>query len=173
MKTIKKLLIIVAAILAISAFAQPPIANPAEKMKALTILTGNWSGGGWMFTEDRKRVEFTQKEEIGFELNETILKISGHGFNLEGKQIHNALGIMFFDTKENKYYMDAFLATGQHTLAEIALTEKGLDWSFQTEQGGTVKYVITIEKDTWIEKGFYSPDGVSQYPFIEFTLARQ
>ena len=171
METIKKLLIMVAGILAISAFSQPPVPRNAEKLKALTMLTGSWSGGGWMTTPDRQRVEFTQGEEIAFELNGTVLNIRGKGFNSEGKEIHNALGIIFYDEKQDKYFMDAFLATGQHTLAQIELTELGMNWSFQTEQGATISYVIEIVDGTWTEKGFYSPDGTTKFPFIEFTLA--
>ena len=142
------------------------------KMEALAKLSGTLAGSGWMTTPDRQRVEFSQKEEITFELNGSVLHIRGEGFSPEGKQIHNALGVMFYDSTKGKYYMDAFLETGQHTVAELALTETGLNWFFETEQGGLVKYVITIQDGVWTEKGYYSPDGIAQYPFIEFTLTK-
>lgn len=167
----KQLFMTIAGIVAITALAQQPTSVP-EKMKALAALEGNWSGGGWTMTQDRNRVTFTQKEEIKYELKGSVLQIRGKGFNEAGENVHDALGILYYDPKVNKYFMDAYLATGQHTLAEVEPTEKGMNWSFQTEQGATISYVIEIVDNIWTEKGYYSPDGVAKFPFIEFTLTK-
>ena len=141
-------------------------------MKVFQSMQGNWTGGGWMMTPERKRVTFTQEENIRYELNSSILHIRGKGFNDEGENIPDALGIIYYDPLQDKYLMDAFLASGQHTLAEIEITATGMNWSFQTDQGATISYEIQIVDDVWTEKGFYSPDGKSKFPFIEFTLNR-
>lgn len=168
----KKIFITIAGIVAISALAQQPDTNVFDDLKALSKMEGNWSGGGWTITPERKRVTFTQHEEIKYELNGTILQIRGKGFNEDGEIIHDALGIIYYEPERNKYLMDAFLASGQHTLAEIEITPSGMNWSFRTEQGATISYEIEIIDDTWTEKGYYSPDGVKKFPFIEFSLTR-
>jgi hypothetical protein len=143
-----------------------------EKMKSLEIMIGDWSGGGWMMTPQQQRVTYTQKETIGFELNGTVLRIRGEGFDSEGKQVHNALGIVYFDPAKDMFQMHSFLANWQQIIADMELTETGLNWWFKTEQGATIKYLITIIDDKWTEKGMYSPGGDTWFPFMEFSLEK-
>ncbi len=142
------------------------------KMNALEIMTGDWTGGGWMMTPQQQRVTFTQKETIRYELGGTVLHIRGEGFDPEGKQVHNALGIVYFDTAKDMYQMHSFLENGQQIIADMEVTDTGLNWWFKTEQGATIKYLITILDGKWTEKGMYSPGGDTWFPFMEFSLEK-
>lgn len=142
-----------------------------EKMKALSALTGEWSGGGWLITREQERKDFTQKEWIKYELDGTIIQIKGQGRNPEGDLIHNAYAIMSYDQKEGKYFMDSYLEDGRQTKANMEIMEDGrIKWWFETPDGGTVRYFISIDEDTWTEKGEYSRDGNNWFPIIQFTL---
>ncbi len=144
-----------------------------EKIKKLDFMLGEWSGGGWMMNQDRTRSEFTQTEKIEMELNGAVLIVRGQGWDTDGKSIHNALGIISYDLVEAKYFMLAMLENGQQTKAELELvSENEIKWWFDVP-GGTVKYQLTIDGDTWREKGEFSPDGNAWYPFIEFTLSKK
>ncbi|MEQ9230757.1 MAG: hypothetical protein RIF46_08730, partial [Cyclobacteriaceae bacterium] len=80
-----------------------------EKIKALSFMQGEWSGGGWMMTQETGRVEFTQTEQIELGLNGALVHIAGQGWDKEGKMIHNAMAIVSFDPTANEYAMHSFL----------------------------------------------------------------
>jgi len=144
-----------------------------DKMIALSELEGDWSGGGWMITPSRERIEFSQKESINYELDGTILQIKGQGWNATGDRIHNAYAIMSYDMLLGQYVMNSFLEDGRQTKAEVEIMEDGqIKWWFNTPEGGTVKYLISINENIWHEKGRYSPDGANWFPFIEFELTK-
>lgn len=157
-----------------SAFAQASAVGAASRMQQLDFMKGRWSGSGWMMTQDRKRVEFTQKEEISFDLNGTVLRISGKGWNSAGESIHNAFAVVYFNLDTGEYGMHSFLEDGKQTLANVRLIEPGkLEWWFKPSENATIKYTLDITEDTWTEKGAYSPDGQNWFPFIEFTLKKE
>ena len=57
-------------------------------------------------------------------------------------------------------------------VGNIRLNDKGeFVWGFKVPQG-EVRYVITIEGDTWTEKGAFSMDGSTWYPTMEMQLKR-
>lgn len=155
-----------------SGVAQPTTEIHKTKMQALSALAGDWTGGGWMMTPQQQRVTFTQKEFIRYELNGSVLQVRGEGFDPEGKQVHNALGMMYYDVQKGGYFMHSFLENGQQSVADMELTDTGLNWWFKTEKGATIKYLITINGSKWVEKGLYSPDGAAWYPFMEFSLEK-
>jgi len=171
--TIKLILVIAGISVASLCLAQSEENISKEKIKQLDFLLGEWSGGGWMMNQDRTRSDFTQTEKIEMELNGAVLVIHGQGWDTDSKPIHNALGIISYDTKEEKYSMLAMLENGQQTNAELELiSENQIKWWFAVP-GGTIKYQLTFEGDAWTEKGEFSPDGNTWYPFIEFTLIKK
>lgn len=169
----KTILLFAGIVLAGAALAQQPTGEiNKEKMKALSYLAGKWEGSGSMTGPGGQKESFSQKESISYELGGTILHIRGEGFDDSGVQRHNALGILYYDEKAAGYRMTSFLENGQRTTAEVALTPDGFDWWFTIENGATIKYVITVKDGVWTEKGYYSPDGQAQYPYIDFQLKR-
>jgi hypothetical protein len=169
----KNVIIIFTIGLAFQGMAQAPI-EQAEKMQALQFMEGSWEGGGWiMDSQTRTRSNFTQKEEIKYDLNGVALVIRGTGYAEDGKQIHNALGVVSYDVIKGSYEMYALLETGNKTIAELKVLEPGkLEWGFEVP-GGTVRYLITVKDGVWTEKGDFSPDKVNWYPFIEFSLNKK
>ncbi|MCP4457396.1 MAG: hypothetical protein GY816_05125 [Cytophagales bacterium] len=171
-KTTKSILTMLGMLMATLCLAQPEKNIGKEKIKELSFMLGEWSGGGWMINPDRTRSEFTQEEKIEMDLNGAILIIHGNGWDMEGKSIHNALGIISYDIKEDKYFMQAMLENGQQTKAELELiSENKIEWWFEVNNG-SIKYQLTFEGDAWTEKGEFSLDGSVWYPFIEFTLTK-
>lgn len=173
MKTVKITIgVILALFIVTGSFAQEDNICK-QKMQALKAMEGEWRGGGWIITRDRQRLEFTQKEKIQYLLNGTVLQVHGQGWDVNGELVHNALGMMSYNSKTNEYGMYSYLEDGKQTNASLEIREDGqIKWSFETPDGGTVRYLITIDDDTWTEKGEYSPDGNNWFPIIEFTLKR-
>lgn len=148
------------------------VAQTKDQMQALAPMVGNWQGDGWYVDPSRNRYEFSQKEEVNFELENTTLLIKGKGVS-EGKVIHNAMAIVQYDSAASGYTLDAFLADGKRTKATLEVKSAGsFEWWFNIDQG-TIKYFIEIKDETWTEKGAYSPDGQNWYPFIAFTLTKK
>ena len=144
-----------------------------KKMEELQFMEGTWSGDGWMVGQDRVRTEFTQTEEIRYELNGMIMVVRGIGKNVEGETIHNALGIVSYDLSKG-YQMNAYLDNGQQTLANMEITGEGkLRWWFDPGNGSTIQYSMEFKDGIWTEKGEFSPDKVNWYPFLQFTLKKQ
>jgi len=144
-----------------------------SKLQKLSFMEGKWSGSGWAVNpDDRSRETFSQEETISYELQGTILHIRGKGHNEDGEAIHNALGIIYYDAKEDTYFMHSFLDTGQETKAHFEPTGDGYKWWFGDGNGGTIQYTATFEQGKWVEKGAYSRDGEQWYPFMEFQLTQ-
>ena len=171
--TVKTLLILVGILIATMTLAQSSEKHVKEEMDKLNFMIGEWEGGGWMMNQDRTKSGFTQSEKIEMDLNGAVLVIHGQGWNTDGHSIHNALGIISYNAKEEKYSMLAMLEDGQQTKAELELVSKNqIKWWFSVPSG-TIKYQLAFERDTWVEKGEFSPDENVWYPFIEFTLTKK
>lgn len=156
--------------------AQTQEKETKKQIGSLEFMVGEWSGGGWMMTQETGRVEFTQKEQINLALNGAVLEIAGQGWNLEGEMIHNAKAIVSYDHQAKEFFMHSFLENGRQTKANFELTSEGkIKWWFKPypEQPAVIEYFITVDNDTWTENGRYSPDGKQWFPFIEFTLKRK
>lgn len=141
-----------------------------SKLQKLSFMEGEWSGSGWTVNQDQSRETFSQEETISYELQGTILHIRGKGHNEDGEMIHNALGVIYYDAKEDKYFMQSFLDTGQQIRANFEPSQDGYKWWFSDGNGGTIQYTATFDQGKWVEKGAYSRDGEQWYPFMEFQL---
>lgn len=154
-----------------SIFGQDSLAM--KKMESLNKMVGIWEGSGWYMDESRRRLDFTQREEISSELGGTAILIKGQGF-AEKRKVHDALGIVKYDKVADQYSMYSLLADGKSTQASMELLDNGdIVWGFKVP-GGTIQYVIQINEGmTWSEKGSFSPDGENWYPFIAFELTKK
>ena len=170
----KIFLTILGLLIATLSFAQSLEETCKNKMKELDLMVGSWQGGGWALDDNRARTEFTVDETIKYELNGTVLHVRGLGWDLNKKLTHNALAIISYDAAQEKYFMTSFLENGMQTKAELEIIEPGkINWWFNTGQGATIRYSITIQNGEWTEKGEYSPDGEIWYPIVEFTVKKQ
>lgn len=141
-----------------------------EKMKELSSMVGKWEGGGWYMDRSGVRSEFTQKEDISYELGGTAILIKGRGKRGE-EVIHDAMAIIRYDSVSG-YSMFSMLSDGKETNATFEILDDKIEWWFDVPTG-RVKYTIVVDGEKWTEKGAYSPDKENWYPFIGFTLTKK
>ena len=145
-----------------------------EKMKELAFMEGQWKGGGWNINQDRTRSEFSQSEDVAYELNGTVLLIKGKGVDQDGKLVHNALGVVSYNAAEGNYIMHAFLENGMRTEAQLEIIAPGkAKWWFEPGNGATIRYTFSVVDGTWTETGEYSPDKETWYPSLSFSVEKQ
>jgi hypothetical protein len=149
-----------------------------QAMKKLDFLIGEWQGEGWTEFVAGQRRSSPITEKVEPRLGGMILLVEGLGKKkAEGQQnevvVHNALGIISFDTKANLYRLKTFLADGRSTDAEARFVDEAFQWSFQTPQGLSIRYTTKLtDKGEWFEKGEMSQDGKNWRQFHEMTLKR-
>ena len=123
------------------------------------------------FGPDQKHT-FTQTEDIKYRLDNTILQIEGQGKN-GNKIIHDALALMTYDVKDDKYTFHSYTAEGRHqTDAKVTVGDKQMTWQMDSNPNRWIKYTIRLnEKNQWHEIGEMSTDnGQTWNKFFEMTL---
>ena len=132
-------------------------------------MVGDWEGSGWaMNNQARVKEEFTQTEEIRFDLDSTIIKVRGIGKS-DGSIIHDAIAFISPNPKGG-FFMTSFLGDGRGGKYELTGSNGNYVWKIPTPQG-TVIYTITITESTWKEVGDFEING-QLYPFFEMNLKR-
>lgn len=163
----------------------PIIAQDSTKTKTLKtidqleFMKGTWKGDGWIIMRDGKKT-FTQTETISSKVNNTLLMIDGIGYEKDStatkpKVIHNAFGVISFNPEKKAITMLSYSTTGGKMENEMQLIgDKKLEWSFKSENGGVVRFREDFTNpNLWIEKGDYSANGETWFPFFEMRLIKQ
>lgn len=146
--------------------------NAPQHLDSLNRLIGKWEGEGWQQMPNGEKSTFKQTEEIRYQLDKRLMIIHGTGQDTKTNQkVFEAYGILSHDATQNKLVMNAYTLDGRHTIADFEITEEGFDWWFSAGNG-TIKYKATVSATTWIEEGFYSPDGEKWYPFFRMDLKK-
>ncbi len=170
----KNLFFLFLILLSVKASGQNASALQKEKMQALAVWEGNWTGKGWMFAQDGKKHYFTQKEIITSKLGGGVLTVDGNGKDKEtGKGIHDALGFITYDVIKQQYRFTAMTAMGYITdvVPEVKPNE-GFIWSLPNPRG-TMKFTIKLTKDEWYETGEISTDnGKTWVKTMEMKLTK-
>lgn len=149
-----------------------------EKMKDLAFLVGQWEGKGQMQMGPGPKLDAEVKESVQFRLSGNALLIEGLGTakTSEGgpaEKVHEAIALVTWDPKQNKYVMHAMTRRAGHVEPTFELTGRTIVWGFDTGHG-QVRYTITInEKNQWVEVGDFSTDGKTWNKFFEMTLDRK
>lgn len=175
MKTITLLLLLV---LTTCALSQNSTSSQLQEMKKLDFLIGEWKGEGWTEFIPGQRRTSPIIENAQPKLGGMILLIEGLGkTKIPGKEdevvVHNALAVISYDPIAKLYRVRSYLADGRSTDAEAEFVEEGLQWRFQTPQGGSIRYTVKLtEQGDWFEKGEMSQDGKSWRQFHEMTLQK-
>jgi len=171
MKTLLKLCLTLVFILqGIQANAQH-LPEP-KKLTDFSFMTGDWEGTGTSYTRQGP-VEFNVTETIAYAADSTTLLIKGHGFDDQGINHHDAVGVLYFDN--GAYHMHAFTKQGQNVIAYVTKTgDHSFDWGFDLPNGGKIKYSASFTEDTWKESGTYTtPDGTQSFPTVQMNLSRK
>jgi len=142
-------------------------------MKPFENLTGKWSGSGWSRTPDGKTLNFNQTEDIYTKLDGQLFVVNGLGKDATtDEKVFEAFGILSYSAQQQKYIFDAYTNEGQHTLANVDITDDGFDWWFEIPNGGKIKYSIKHTATSWVEDGHFSPDGKQWHQFFHMELTK-
>ncbi len=159
-----------------SLFAQMPDFTKDTKtaMAKFGIMIGKWEGKSWTIGDNGLKKYSNVTETIQWKLNNSTILIEGLGKNEAGKEVHNALGVVFYDPMQKKYRIHSHLESGLSTFATFEVVEpnKKFEWWFEDGRGGTVKYKIVIDGNKWKEEGEYVKGGVTIMKFFEMNLTK-
>jgi len=142
-------------------------------MDKLSNWVGTWKGEGWQMTESRERIEFEVEEVVESKISGLALLVEGRGTGVDGEEGHHAMGMIYYNVDNEQYEFHSVIKEGMVTLATAKIDEQGnFIWGFDVP-GGQIQYTISIQGDSWIEKGVFSRDGQQWWPIMEMTLTRQ
>ena len=150
----------------------------SEKMKAFDFLVGEWEGTGTAQTGPGPKLSSNVKESVQYRLSGNAILVEGVGTakSAEGAEIkvHEAIGMITWDPKSNRYVMHAMTARAGHVEPSIEVGDKTLTWAFDTGTGGKVRFTVKInDKGQWVETGEFSQDGKTWNSFMEMTLTKK
>lgn len=176
----KKLILLMCLLLIpAGALAQAHGASSPAEMKKLEFLLGEWKGEGWIEMGPGGRKTFKQTESVQSKLNGVVTIIEGLGKGRlpdSDKEVvvHQALAVISFDSKANKFQFRAFRADGNFIDADVTPGDKSLVWGFRDPQRNVeIKYTIKLnDAGQWFEAGEFSMDGKTWRKFFEMTLQR-
>lgn len=170
-----KKLFILYILISINLFAQMPDFSKEVQtaMSNVSVMIGKWEGDGWRSSPNGEKNFSHIIENIEWKLDKTLLVLEGLG-EKDGKNVHNAYGVLSYNPHADKYTLKTFLSSGLSTDAnfEIVETNKIFRWWFEDNRGGTIQYTITNDGSTWNEIGEYSMDKKLWRKFFEMNLKR-
>jgi hypothetical protein len=149
-----------------------------EAIQKLAGWVGEWKGSGWVATGAGEREEFTNIEKVQPKVGGSILLIEGHGTRKKesgaGVPIHEALAVLSYDQKTQRYRWRAHDIRGQALDVEAQLIDGGLRWGYRNEQAEvSIRFDIHIDGNRWHEVGEVTRDGKAWQKFLEMNLERQ
>ncbi len=154
----------------------PPPPVDKSKMNVFKDWVGNWKGEGWIQPGPGTPQKSIVDEHIEYKLDGMIVTVEGTGKSPddEGKIVHHAFAVLYYDQTAKAYKFRSFLKDGRNTDAWFEVTgENKYRWGFDVPTG---KIAYTINLDTsagkWNEIGEFSSDGKTWYKFFEMNLTR-
>lgn len=152
----------------------PDLAERTAAMKKIAVMTGDWTGSGWIQFGPRKS-EFSSRESIQTKAGGMALVTEGlHTMKLSDgteRVIHDAFGMITPDPAAGDYRFVTQLATGRGGDYRMKIVGDGqFEWSITGNPQGTMRYTITIKDGAWNEVGEISSDGKEWKKFFEMNL---
>jgi len=144
------------------------------------FMLGEWHGEGW-FQRGPEKKYFVQEETIVPKVRGTLFMVDGVGYHKDSSRtaeniVHDAFGIISFNPERGGLTMLAYATTGGKMEVDFyRIGDKQLEWSFEGEGGGTVRFREDFRTEgIWLETGEYSPDeGKTWFQFFETRLERK
>ncbi|HEX5168988.1 MAG TPA: hypothetical protein VFW11_07425 [Cyclobacteriaceae bacterium] len=146
-----------------------------EEMKKVAYLSGHWKGEAVYQRGAGSPITVMQEEKVEFKLDGTVLLIEGTGRNANEEIVFNALALLNYHPIDKTFKFKSYLKEGHSTDPYfIILGQNKFEWGFDIHGGGKTKYTITLDpsQQSWNEKGEYSQDGNTWFPFIELKLKK-
>jgi hypothetical protein len=168
--------------------APPPADVPAQvaAIERIAWLAGEWEGeADWNRGPDGQ-ARVVSWERVTRAAGGAALMIFGRHYERQadgsrGKMVHDAAGMITWDTRTGRYRFNAQLGNGQYGTfdgeAEGGARDATFIWRIVTPQG-VVRYRIERDADRrWRERGAFCPPGekpdVPCRPFFDMTLVRK
>jgi hypothetical protein len=79
-----------------------------EKMKKIAALAGQWEGEASVSTGPAPAMVITQKEDVQFKIDRTVLVIEGTGTR-DGSVVFNAYAVINFNVRSQAYELRSYL----------------------------------------------------------------
>ena len=159
-------------------YSQNDTTTIQNSIRNLSFMTGDWEGVGWTSTRDGK-VFSDVKEKVEYKLDSSILIVEGLGsktdtISKEVKVVHNAFGVIFFDSLNNSLNIRAYKEGGGVATSKIKfIDEKVIEWSMDIPNGSQVRFTVDFNADgKWIEIGEFSRDGLNWVDFLGMELKK-
>lgn len=174
MKT--KIIMTALCLLPLLALAQPDFSQQAkQKISALDIMVGDWEGTGYLMTPQGKEASQVT-EKIRYKLDGTVIMAEGKGvITLEDgtkQTVHDALGIVSYNSFTQQYQMNSFIGKGMSTQAKLEVKDaNNMVWWIEAGPS-TIRYSLTIKDGVWKEIGERSMDGKTWQQFFEMELKK-
>jgi hypothetical protein len=177
----KTILIIAAALFGLSLSnikAQSPAPEVVkQEMQKLAYMAGRWQGEALIKRGNTPPEKVLQEENIQFKLDGTALLIEGIGRSpMTGNRVvFNALAVVSYNQHTKQFGLKSYTMEGNQTEAYFTVVKDNhFEWGFETPAKAKIRYTIVLDpqQKSWIEKGDYSPDGSTWYPFIEMSLKK-
>lgn len=134
-----------------SAVQAQPAPTRAEAMSKLAFMRGVWAGPASGTNPDGSRYSVYQTERMGPMLNGDVLVIEGRGYKPDGSTGFNALGIISWDARQQKYEFRSY-AQGMAGTFDFRPTADGYVWSIPAGPM-TLRYTATVKDGHWREIG--------------------
>lgn len=153
------------------ALGEPP-ENPEviKAMKEVAFLVGEWEGDSW-YMVDGKKEPSKISEKIALKAGGSVLSLEGRGVNAEGQVVHDAFGILYYDTQSKEYRMRSFLAGGASGEHKATAKNGVIVWTMQAQR--TIRYTIKLdEQGRWHEIGEMDMGDGKWYQFMEMRLKK-
>ncbi len=143
-------------------------------MAQLSVMEGKWKGTGWRLNPDGSKSTSNIEENLVYKLDKTVFLVEGIGTLDNGTVVHHALGFIAFNPMTKTYTMKSFLTNGLSMEANFEIVEpnRSFIWWFKDQRGGTIRYKVKFENNTWNEEGEYSRDGQTWFKTLEMNLTK-
>jgi len=147
-------------------------ANPLDR---ISFMLGEWQGTGFMLTQSGK-IYTDVWENVECKVGCTVLAIDGLGtmtdsVTQETIVIHDAFGVIFYDTDAQAIKMRAYKKEGLAASVIEFPEEKIFRWGLDVPNGGKVRFTADFSTENkWIETGEFSRDGETWMQFLGMDL---
>lgn len=156
----------------LAATAAPPTSDPAlEAMKQLPALEGRWEGEGWIRMGQGEPTKFVGEEIVERRLDGRVMLIEGRHFLPDRSEVvHHAFAVVTWDNDAKQYRFSSQVANRGGGDYKGYMKDGAFVWEIDGASG-LVRFVITVDGDTWHEVGHIQRND-RWYPMFEMTLKR-
>jgi len=142
------------------------------ELNPLSTWVGTWEGEGWSMDEQMQKQTFQLVEEVESKIDGLAIAMDAKGVNAQGAISHHAYGLVMYDIDRMAFIIQSLTKDGYVMRSEGKLDAGILSWQVDVPHG-QLRYSIQVKGNEWIEKGAYSEDGSTWWPFMEFKMTKK